>query len=191
MGAKAVEEMREGLGLTTKSRQHQDEDIISFESLDMGTVAQKQKQSPRIEKPLPEAREWKPPVTPPEPAPVRPQAAFSPSDLWNMAEETVSKLAKEMFAKMPRQSTAVPDAEIRAMVEQAVAEHMKDSSVGAPARIPDEMLRGMVAEAVQESLAGIVKEIAGEIIEKVAWEVVPDLAAAMIRAEIERLKAEQ
>lgn len=194
VGAKAVEEMREGLGLTTKNRQ-QDEDIISFESLDMGTVAQKPKQPPRIEKPLPEAREWTPPVTPPEPAPAGPQIAFSPSDLWNMAEETVSKLAREMFEKMqPPRSAAVPEADIRAMVEQAVAEHEKGSYAGAssqPPQISDDMLRSMVAESVQQSLSGIVKEIAGEIIEKVAWEVVPDLAAAMIRAEIERLKAEQ
>jgi CheY-like chemotaxis protein len=54
------------------------------------------------------------------------------------------------------------------------------------AEISDERLRNMV----EASVAKIAREIAREVIEKVAWEVVPDLAEMLIKAEIERLKTE-
>ncbi len=53
------------------------------------------------------------------------------------------------------------------------------------AALSEEQLRS----AVQESVARLVREIARETIEKVAWEVIPDLAEMLIKAEIERLKA--
>jgi DNA-binding response OmpR family regulator len=52
--------------------------------------------------------------------------------------------------------------------------------------VSEEKLRSMV----EASVAKIVREIARDVIEKVAWEVVPDLAEMLIKAEIERLKVE-
>jgi hypothetical protein len=40
----------------------------------------------------------------------------------------------------------------------------------------------------EEQLAAIVSRISREIIEKVVWEVVPDLAETLIREEIRKLK---
>jgi hypothetical protein len=40
----------------------------------------------------------------------------------------------------------------------------------------------------EEQLASIVANISRDIIEKIAWEVVPDLAEALIREEIRKLK---
>ena len=42
----------------------------------------------------------------------------------------------------------------------------------------------------KRAVSKIVREMAREVIEKVAWEVIPDLAEMLIKAEIERLKAE-
>jgi CheY-like chemotaxis protein len=61
-----------------------------------------------------------------------------------------------------------------------------EPGTAAPAAISDEQLRNMV----EASVARIAREIAREVIEKVAWEVIPDLAEMLIKAEIERLKAE-
>jgi CheY-like chemotaxis protein len=163
LGEKAVEEMRKGLGIPGKGGRT-DEDIVSFESLDMATNAAKEYMPPKIEKAAPVAREWKPPLSPAEPAPSpSQQQVVSESDLWNIAEATVSKMAKEMLAKMPPPQ---------------------------PPQVSEETLRRAVEEAVKESVSGIVRETARDIIEKVAWEVVPDLAATLIKAEIARLKAE-
>jgi hypothetical protein len=40
----------------------------------------------------------------------------------------------------------------------------------------------------EEQLAAIVAKISQDIIEKIAWEVVPDLAETLIREEIRKLK---
>ncbi len=179
-GAKAVEEMREGLGLAEKKKAVEEE-IVSFENLDIETPAQEYK--PPMREPEPEAVEWKPPVTA--------QPAISESDLWNMAEATVSKMAKEMFAKMPPpQAPTLPEQELRSMAEKTMVAMAKDVFAKMPPpqmpQVPADVMRGLVEEAV----AKIVQDAAREIVEKVAWEVIPDMAEMLIKAEIERLKAE-
>ena len=166
VGRQAVEEMREGLGLSGKGGKA-DEEIVSFESLDLAARSA-QEYAPPKRAAEPQAREWKPPVSTPEPARTQAQAAaISESDLWNMAEGIVSRIAKETFEKMPPAQAA-------------------SSLPGQVPQISEEMLRPLI----EQSVAKVVKDVARDIIEKVAWEVVPDLAANMIRAEIERLKAE-
>lgn len=165
-GEKAVEEMREGLGLAGNGKK-QDKDIISFETLEPEAVAPVAREyvPPRRQEPEPVAREWKPPVSSPPPAGTPApshQAAISESDIWSMAEGIVAKVAKEMIGNMEPPKAAARTAG------------------------PGNALR----EVDDDSASKIVREMAREVIEKVAWEVVPDLAAAMIRAEIERLKAE-
>ncbi len=143
-GEKAVEEMREGLGLGEKSKPAEPE-IVTFESLDMAAAA---------------AQEYKPPEPPRRP-PV--PESFVP---------------REYVPPPPEPEEFVPQ-------EYVPASASKTASPAAP--VSDERLRG----AVEESVAKIVREIARETIEKVAWEVIPDLAEMLIKAEIERLKAEK
>lgn len=191
VGEKAVEELRQGLGIAGKSLP-EDQEIVSFESLDSGTVGSRQKAAPVREERLPEAREWKP-VPSAGQIPQRPPQAAGPSesDLWSMAEAAVTKAAREMAAKTPQfQPPVVSIDEVRAMAEQAVSAMAKNFFAEAPPRVPDDVVRSIVEQAVQDSVSGMVRELAQGIIEKVAWEVVPDLAAALIKAEIERLKAE-
>jgi hypothetical protein len=47
-----------------------------------------------------------------------------------------------------------------------------------------------VRRGIEEAVLQIAREVAREVIEKVAWEVIPHLAEVMIKEEIDRLKAE-
>jgi CheY-like chemotaxis protein len=189
VGDRAVEEMREGLGLGLGGGElSADDEIVSFESLDMATAAAQEYLPPQQQKPMPARREIPKPSMPARPAAAQ-QPAVTESDIWSMAEATVAKVAKEMLGNMPAARPAAhSELELRGMVEQVIAEHeMEGSGNTAAPQISEEMLQ----RAVQQSVSGAVRDMAREIIEKVAWEVVPDLAAAMIREEIERLKALQ
>jgi hypothetical protein len=102
-------------------------------------------------------REYVPP--PPETGTASPVAAMSDERLRSIAEETVSRVAREYF---------------------------KSASPVQPPKVSEETVRRGIEEAVSK----IAREIAREVIEKVAWEVIPDLAEMLIKAEIERLKIE-
>lgn len=161
-GKKAVEEMRAGLGLSGASEQA---DAGGVESLGLAAVAaldtfekpvQRRPETPKPQ--LPEAREYVPPADSAS-APGTPSVAVSEEMLRSMAEETVARMAKEVFANLPPVQ---------------------------PPIVSEEMLQ----KVLEESVAKIVRETARQVIEKVAWEVIPDLAEMLIKAEIERLKAE-
>ena len=164
VGKKAVEEMRAGLGLSGGAEQAEPE-AGGVDSLGLAAVAALdtfEKPAPRRPEPpkpqLPEAREYVPPVHR-EPAPEAPSVAVSEDMLRSMAQETVTRMAREVFAKLPPVQ---------------------------PPAISEEMLR----KVLEESVAKIVRETARQVVEKVAWEVIPDLAEMLIKAEIERLKKE-
>jgi CheY-like chemotaxis protein len=164
VGKKAVEEMRAGLGLSGGAEQAEPK-AGSVDSLGLAAVAALdtfEKPAPRrpeTPKPrMPEAREYVPPVRF-EPATEAPSVAVSEDMLRNMAQETVTRMAKEVFAKLPPVQ---------------------------PPPVSEEMLR----KILEESVTKIVRETARQVIEKVAWEVIPDLAEMLIKAEIERLKKE-
>ncbi len=55
------------------------------------------------------------------------------------------------------------------------------------AAVPSVSVSGATAMN-EEQLAAIVSKISREIIEKIAWEVVPDLAETLIKEEIRKLK---
>jgi hypothetical protein len=52
----------------------------------------------------------------------------------------------------------------------------------------ERIVSSRVEAAVRQILEPIVGDLARTMIESVAWEVIPDLAEAMIRAEIERVR---
>jgi CheY-like chemotaxis protein len=162
VGEKAVKEMRENLGLSGKSGF--DDEITSFESLDMAVKTAKEYMPPKkceparqSEQPVMqrEAREYVPPRDAEASAFT---GAAGDAKLRSIAEEIVSRIARDHFSNMPASRPG----------------------------ISAETMRG----TAEESASQIVREIAREVVEKVAWEVVPDLAAMLIREEIDRLKAE-
>ena len=159
VGEKAMQEMRAGLGLSGKDEQAQPE-IVNFESLDMATSAadEYRPQQAPTRRPMPDSfapREY----IPPPPGAAAPASAMSEEKLRSIAEETISRVAREYFkSTSPVQSPKVSEDTVRRGIEEAVSK--------------------------------IAREIAREVIEKVAWEVIPDLAEMLIKAEIERLKVE-
>ncbi len=171
VGAKAVEEMRAGLGLTERKEEPQPE-IVTFESLQKALEADQQAEfrpetdrRQKTENRKQEA-EFRPKPPSPPPPPVVPRPAQPPvypptlpeSELRSMAEETISRMAREIFRDM---KPPIP-------------------------KISEETMR----RGIEEAVGNIVRELAKEIIERVAWEVIPQLAEVLIKEEIERLKAE-
>lgn len=275
VGAKAVEEMRAGLGLTGEKEEPRPE-IVTLESLEKAMAAGQQAEfTPKTPSPpprqpipssvqaatLPEAELRKiaettiakmakdvfanlPPVQPPqisdetlraiieekvssmtkgvlEKTPAAQPSALSPSDMWSVAEEAVEKIAKEFFQRQPlTQGPQLSDETLRGMVEKVAAktveETLEKKAIPSPS-VPASELRKIAEDAVsrmaldvfkdltppipkiseetvrrgiEEAVMKIAREVAREVIEKVAWEVIPHLAEVMIKEEIERLKAE-
>jgi hypothetical protein len=86
----------------------------------------------------------------------------------------LSKLAEDMARKM------VQDA-LPGLVEKAVAEEKV---------LINETVQEMTRQALPDLLKPIVNQLAQDIIDKVAREIVPDHAEAAVKKEIERLTAE-
>lgn len=228
-GARAVEEMRAGLGLTEKKKEAEDE-IVSFESLAMAMEMEAPAEPARPKQPAAPPIPT-PPVKAPVQAPIRAEAeprtrapeipvampapAVSESDVWEIAEKTVAKMAKDVFAQM----TPAPasDRALRSMMEEIAAKTVQESLQSFTAPLSEKELRSVAEETIskmaveifkdmtppvpkiseetvrrgiQEAVTLIARETAREVIEQVAWEVIPQLAEVLIREEIERLKAE-
>jgi CheY-like chemotaxis protein len=213
VGEKAVEEMRAGLGL--EEAEEERAEIVAFESFETVTEAEPQATAPepaavRTE-PAPAAAV--PPTLPEgeirkmveesvaklaketfESMPLPQPPVISESDLWGIAEEAVSRMTKDVFAQMPpaqpAQPPALPESELRRMAEEAISRMAADAFRDMPPpplpKISDETVRRGIEDAVMK----VAREIAKEVIERVAWDVIPPLAEQMIREEIERLKAE-
>lgn len=211
VGEKAVEEMRAGLGL--EEAEEERAEAVPFDAFET-VVGEEPTAAPEAAAaagpetapaaappPLPEgeirtmveeavaklAKETFKAVPLPQPT------AISESDLWSIAEEAVSRMAREAFAQMPPAQTAQPPAlsegELRRMAEEAISRMAADAFKDMPPpplpKISDETVRRGIEDAVMK----VAREIAKEVIERVAWDVIPPLAEQMIREEIERLKA--
>jgi CheY-like chemotaxis protein len=219
VGEKAVEEMRASLGLADEPEAEQTE-VVSFESFETVMEAEPEAAAPTQPEPaavrqvtpvppqggtaaaVPEgeirkmveeavARLAKETF---EKMPLPQPPAISESDLWGIAEEAVSKMAKDVFAQMPPvqplKPPSLPESELRQMAEETIsrmaADAFKDMPPPTLPKISDETVRRGIEDAVMK----VAREIAREVIERVAWEVIPPLAELLIREEIERLKAE-
>jgi DNA-binding response OmpR family regulator len=248
IGAKAVEEMRAGLGLTGQEEEVEAE-ILPFESFEMAMETEA-KAGPAT-KPAHVGRDsaFQQAALPPVQTPTLPESelrkmaeeamaklakeafaampppqvpAISPSELWGIAEVTIAKMAKDVFAQMPPlPSSQVPDDMVRAAVEEKVEAIAREVVGNMPlpgATLPESELRSMAEQTISQMaadifrdmpppplpkisdetvrrgleavLATIAREMAKEVIEQVAWEVIPRLAEHLIKEEIERLKAE-
>lgn len=132
VGKKAVEEMRAGLGLSGAAEQAE---AGGFESLGLAAVAaldtfeKPVQHRPETPKPqLPEAREYVPPVRS-EPATEVPSIAVSEDLLRSMAQETVTRMAKEVFAKLPPvQPPAISEEMLQKVLEESVAKIVRETA---------------------------------------------------------------
>ncbi len=188
IGAKAVEEMREGLGLTEPAEEPQPE-IVSFEDFDLAMETSPKTAPPSAPKPVAPA-----PAAPqqpkPEGAPAQPPTVPEP-ELRKIVEETVARMAKQAFEKISAPQAAVlPEGELRSMAEKTLSKMAADVFKDMPPPPIPKISDDTVRRGLEEAVSKIAREIARDVIEKVAWEVIPLLAEQLIKAEIERLKAE-
>ena len=130
VGKKAVEEMRAGLGLSGAAEQVE---VSGVDSLGLAAVAALdtfEKPAPRrpdAPKPqLSEAREY---VPPPAEAPEAPSIAVSDDMLRSMAQETVTRKAKDVFAKLPPvQPPAISEEMLQKVLEESVAKIVRETA---------------------------------------------------------------
>ncbi len=155
VGAKAVEEMRAGLGLT-KEKEEPRPEIVTYESLETALKADQQAAfKPKTPTPIS-------PPTRPAPSPV--QASMLPeAELRRMAEDSIAKMTREVFAKLPPvQPPKISDDALRAMVAEKVSSLTKDALAKMPAPQPH----------VPTLTAADVRKIAEDIVAKMAKDIV-------------------
>ncbi len=186
IGAKAVEEMREGLGLTEPAEEPQPE-IVSFEDFDLAMETSPKTAPPSAPKPAAPAAPQQPkPAGAPAQPPTLPE-----HELRQIVEETVAQMAKQAFEKISAPQAAVlPEGELRSMAEKTLSKMAADVFKDMPPPPIPKISDDTVRRGLEEAVSKIAREIARDVIEKVAWEVIPPLAEQLIKAEIERLKAE-
>jgi CheY-like chemotaxis protein len=111
------------------------------------------------------------PVPAPSPAPSVPPSAYAPPFVTHVA---------------PR----IPDAPAPAKPD-SFADIVPDAPAAAPAKPPSEAAEVPVPVEMVETIAQrVVAQISEKVVREIAWDVIPDLAEQLIKAEIERLKAE-
>lgn len=124
IGAKAVEEMRAGMGLAEEQDEVQPE-VVTFESFDLAMGVAEQ-ETPRISQPEVSAapRTELPPVQ---------QPMLPMSELRSMAEETITRMAKDVFAQLPPvQPPQLSNDMLKGVVEETVARMVKEALEKAP-----------------------------------------------------------
>lgn len=124
----------------------------------------------------PRAREYEPPR--------QPQKA-----------ETPERRAREYVPPPPEPETpstggAVSEERLRTIAEEIVTRITREHFKNMPRRQP-QASEDAVRSALDQSVSATVRDVAREVVERVAWEVVPGLAELLIKEEIERLKSNQ
>ncbi len=148
-GAKAVEEMRAGLGLTAKGEEPKPEPEL-FEAFDLAMETEQQP-APSPKRPVVSAP---PPPAPPVQTPTLPE-----SELRKMAEQTIAKMAKDVFAKLPPvQAPSVSDEMLRGMVEEKVSNMAKEAFAKLPAAQPQALSASDMWSVAEETVQKIAKE---------------------------------
>ena len=106
-----------------------------------------------------------------------------------MVEQVAARTVDEALEKMAMSHPApIPAGELRKMAEETVSRMALEIFSDMTPPIP-KISEDTVRKGIEEAVKVIAREVAREVIEKVAWETVPRLAEVMIREEIERLKA--
>jgi len=114
-------------------------------------------------------------------------------DVFVLGEEAAEQSFSTAFAEPPVEAAPVaPEVELQFAPEEEYVPVLPqvapaEPSISAPAMAPQPAVCGEVVLS-DEQLAAIVSRISRDVIEKIAWEVVPDLAEMLIREEIRKLK---
>jgi CheY-like chemotaxis protein len=176
VGAKAVEEMRAGLGLTKEKEEPQPE-IVTYESLEIALNAGQQAAFKPKTPISPTTRPASPPV----------QAAMLPeAELRRMAEDSIAKMTREVFAKLPPvQPPKISDDALRAMVEEKVSSLTKDALAKMPAPQPHVpiLTAAEVRKIAEDIVAKMAKDIVA-IIPPAQPQISPDTLRIMIAEEV-------
>jgi len=176
VGAKAVEEMRAGLGLIREKDEPQPE-IVTYESLERSLAADQQ-------------AAFKPkapvgPTTRPAPPPV--QASMLPeAELRRMAEDSIAKMTREVFAKFPPvQPPKISDDAIRAMVDEKVISLTKEalSKMPAPQQYEPALTAAEARKIAEDIVAKMAKDIVA-IIPPAQPQISPETLRAMVAEEV-------
>jgi CheY-like chemotaxis protein len=247
-GAKAVEEIRAGLGLTDKGEEEQP-GVVPFESFDLSMEPETKTRAAVQPTPLAAQPKVQPAAAPNEPTlpeselrkmaedalmkmakeafekvPLPKPPVIPAEELRSMAEETISRMTKEMFAQMPPvQPPQISDDVVRRLVEEKVSDiaqealekaapsktqalsedELRDIAEKTISKMAQDVINNMpppplpkisdetVRRGLEVVLSKIAREMAREVFEQVAWEVIPPLAEQLIKEEIEKLKAMQ
>ncbi len=180
VGARAVEEMRAGLGLNEQPREPE---IVPFEVFDLAMEPAPKANMPQEPKLFASAGSAHEPPVPQQ---------ITDDQVRSMVETSVSKAVKEAIENRAAPApTVLPESELRGMAEKLISKMAQDMFKDMPPPPLPKISDDTVRRGIEEAVSKIARDIAREVIEKVAWEVIPPLAEQMIKEEIERLKAVQ
>jgi hypothetical protein len=113
----------------------------------------------------------------------------SDETLRRMVEQVAARTVDEALEKRAISHPAsMPSSELRKMAEDTVSRMALEIFSDMTPPIP-KISEDTVRKGIEEAVMVIARDVAREVIEKVAWETVPRLAEVMIKEEIERLKA--
>ena len=164
-----------------------DDDILGAEDLEplaeISTLTPWSRDAALAEEPFPAFTELElPPVVPAE----QPFTAASP--VADLATEPVAEPAMASIAEVAA-SGAEPHPEA---VTESVAEPLAEPAAAPAAAAAVQGATMLTAEEleliVERAVARALEKLAGTVLERVAWEVVPDLAEALIKEEIRQIK---
>lgn len=109
----------------------------------------------------------------------------------SMVELTLEEMGKKIVAEKT-ETPVTGVVQVISLGEDAIEKAVEKSIKSAISSLPvtDEIIKKAVMEVINEDmLKGIIKECFGKILEKVVWDVVPELAEHLIIAEIEKIKS--
>jgi DNA-binding response OmpR family regulator len=151
VGDDAVEEMRASLGLTDQTEEVGAE-INPFESLEITreTASGKSSTIPMSAASHPEGL----------PGMAAISSTLPSEELRQIAEETIAKMARDMFAQMPRvQPPTLPESELRKMAESAISEMAKEAITKVPPPQPPALSASELWGIAEETIAKMAKDM--------------------------------
>ena len=98
----------------------------------------------------------------------------------SMATEGESQIEHEIVLEEEPHSTPVYEEEVQ-------TQNLVETSAPAAVAIDEDLIVAKVKEAMEPMLEELVKRFAQESLEKVAWDIMPDLAENLIREEIQKI----
>jgi CheY-like chemotaxis protein len=174
VGDKAVEEIRAGLGLSGKGEEEQAE-IIPFESFDLAMESETKAKEPILPKPQAAQLSAAPPlnVTLPE------------GELRRMAEEAITKMAREAFEKVPLpEPPKIPADELRSIAERTIASMAKEEYASLPPSQVSAISASELWSIAEETISKMAKEMFAQMPPVQAPQVSDDAVRDMVEQKV-------